>query len=247
MRVRKRRRMQAGRDQTGDMRHVDHETGADRIGDPAEGGKVDLPGIGGAAGDDDPGLVLERKRLDLIDVDALIGLTQSVADRVEPFAGEVGRGAVRQMPAGIEPHPEDCVAGLGNSEQNGLVRLTAGMRLHIGKVATKQLAGPLDREQFHHIDMLAAAVIAAARIALRIFVRQHRTGRVQHRAAHDILGRDQLDFVALTLEFCGQRARHCRIDRFHRIGEEAGGSRLWRRNEFQVRLHKRAPAVWKFG
>ena len=41
------------------------------------------------------------------------------------------------------------------------------MLSHIGEVALKQLAGPLDREQFDHIDMLAAAVIAAARIALR--------------------------------------------------------------------------------
>ena len=42
-------------------------------GDRAEPGEVDVARIGGAAGDNDTRLVLKRKRLDLIDVDALIG------------------------------------------------------------------------------------------------------------------------------------------------------------------------------
>ena len=40
------------RDQPGEMRHVDHETGADVVGDRAKAGEVDDPRIGGAAGDD---------------------------------------------------------------------------------------------------------------------------------------------------------------------------------------------------
>ena len=63
----------AGRDQAGDMRHVHHKIRADRVRDPAERAEVDLAGIGGPPGDDDPRLVLVRKRLHLIDVDALVG------------------------------------------------------------------------------------------------------------------------------------------------------------------------------
>ena len=52
--------MHAARDQTGEMRHVDHEIGADPIGDLAEALEVDDARIGRAAGNDQLRLDLER-------------------------------------------------------------------------------------------------------------------------------------------------------------------------------------------
>ena len=56
MGMRQRARMQPRRDQAGEMRHVDHEIGADAVGDLAEARKVDDARIGRAAGDDQRGL-----------------------------------------------------------------------------------------------------------------------------------------------------------------------------------------------
>ena len=58
MRVRERARMRAAGDESGEMRHVDHQIGADLVGDLAEALEIDDARIGRAAGDDDLRLVL---------------------------------------------------------------------------------------------------------------------------------------------------------------------------------------------
>ena len=65
MRVRQRARMRAAGDQPGEMRHVDHQIGADPVGDRAEPGEIDDARIGAAAGDDQPRPVLLGQTLDL--------------------------------------------------------------------------------------------------------------------------------------------------------------------------------------
>ena len=61
--------VEAGRDQTGEVGHVDHEPGADEVSDPAELREVQLAGVGRPAGDDQLGPVLECEALDLGHVD----------------------------------------------------------------------------------------------------------------------------------------------------------------------------------
>ena len=46
------------------------------------------------------------------------------------------------------------------------------------------------------VDILAAAIVAPARIALGILVGQHRALRLEHGPADDVLAGDQLDLVA---------------------------------------------------
>jgi hypothetical protein len=72
MGVRERRGMRATGHEAGEMRHVDHEIGADLVGDLAEAGEIPVPGIGRAAGDDDLRLVLDGEALDLLHVDHLV-------------------------------------------------------------------------------------------------------------------------------------------------------------------------------
>ena len=60
----------AGGDQAGEVGHVDHQLGPDRVGDLAEGGEVELARVGGPAGDDHLRLVLLGEARDLVHVDA---------------------------------------------------------------------------------------------------------------------------------------------------------------------------------
>ena len=53
VRVRHGRRMHASGDQAGEVGHVDHEVGADFVGDGAHAGEVEDARIGAAAADDD--------------------------------------------------------------------------------------------------------------------------------------------------------------------------------------------------
>jgi hypothetical protein len=125
-------------------------------------------------------------------------------DGVEPFAGHVGRGAVGKVAAHVDAHAEYGVAWLEYCEENALVGLAAGMRLHIREFAGEHLLRTLNGQLFGHIDRVAAAVIALAGIAFRIFVGEHGAGRFQYRARDVILRSDQFDLVLLARELIGQ-------------------------------------------
>ena len=59
----------AGGDEAGEVGHVDHQLGADGVGNRAEGGEIELAGVGRPAGDDQLGPVLVGEPLDLLHVD----------------------------------------------------------------------------------------------------------------------------------------------------------------------------------
>ena len=63
MGVRERAGMRAAGHEAGEVRHVDHQLGADLVGDLAEAAEVDDARIGRAAGDDDLRPVLLREPL----------------------------------------------------------------------------------------------------------------------------------------------------------------------------------------
>ena len=71
----------AAGDQAGEMRHVDHQVGADLVGDLAEAGEVDLARDGRAAGDDELRAVLGGELGDRVVVEALVLLAHAVVDR----------------------------------------------------------------------------------------------------------------------------------------------------------------------
>ncbi len=84
--------------------------------------------------------------------------------------------------------------------------VACGVRPDIGEGAAEQFRDALDGEPLGNIDELAAAVIALTGQTLGVFIGEHRAPRLQHGAADDVLGRDQLDLVAL--------ARKLKRDRF---------------------------------
>ncbi len=60
------------------------------------------------------------------------------------------------------------------------------MRLNVDVFAIEQLAGAFDGQVFNLVDHLATAVIALARIALGVFVGEHRPLGLEHFVAHII-------------------------------------------------------------
>ncbi len=184
-----------------DMAHfAGLEVGADLVGDRPEAGEVDDPRIGRAAGDDQLRLVLVGQALDLVEVDQAVLLAHAVLHGVEPFAREVRLGAVGQVPAGRERQAHDRVAGLQQRQHDALVGLRAGVRLDVDEAAVEQPLGALDRQALGDVDELAAAVVAAARIALGVLVGEQRALGLQHAQGDDVLRGDQLDLLLLAAQ-----------------------------------------------
>ena len=196
----KRARMRAAGNQAGKMRHVDHEIGADLVGNLAEAAEVDDARIGRAAGNNHLRPVLFGQPFDLRHIDKMVVAAHPVGHHLEPFARHIDRRAVGQMPACGEIEPHERVAGLHQCHEHFGIGGRTGMRLHIGETAAEQLCHPIDRHTLGDIDELAATVVALARQAFGIFVGQHRALRFEHGAADKVLGCDQLDFIALAAE-----------------------------------------------
>ena len=225
MGVRERARMHAAGNQPGEMRHVDHQIGADRVGNLAEAAEIDDARIGRAAGDDHFGPVLARELLHLLEVDAVIIAPHAVGHDLEPLARHVDRRAMGQMAAGREIESHESVAGLHQRHEGGGVGLRARMRLHVGECAAEQLGDALDREPLGNVHELAAAVVALPREALGVFVGENRALRLEHRAADDVFRRDQLDLVALAAKLEADRLGDLGIGLGQRRRKQAIGVR----------------------
>src|ERR1700730_7170830 len=119
------------------MRHVDHQIGADTIGNRAKPAEIDNARIGAASGDNQPRAVRLGQALDFIEVDSPFFAPDTMGNRVEPFAGEVWPGPMREVAARGKRNTEDSVAGLQQRQEYRLVRLGPGMRLDIGERAVK--------------------------------------------------------------------------------------------------------------
>src|SRR4029077_13246080 len=106
-----------------------------------------------------------------------------------------------EVAAAVEREAEDGVAWLDQRVHDRGVGLRAGMRLHISEFRVEQGLDTVDRELLDYIDVLAAPVIAPARIALRVLVGEHRTLSLHDRNRRVVLRRDHLEAAALALEF----------------------------------------------
>ena len=217
IRPRQRAWMHAARDESRDVRHVDHEVGADRLGDGGEPLEVDDARIGGSAGDDELRLDFLRLLFQRIVVDALCLFVHAIGDDVEVLARHVDGAAVREVSAVREIHAHVGVAGRKQREEHRHVRLCARVRLHVDIACAEQLFRTLDGKRLNDVDALAAAVVALARVALGVLVREHASLRLHDRVAHDVLRSDQLKLVTLARKLRLQRRSDLRIGLLQRI------------------------------
>ncbi len=190
--VRDGRGVQPRRDEPGEVRHVDHEQRADRVGDLAELGEVELPRVRRPARDDHLGPVLGGEGGDLVHVDEAVLGADVVRHDVQRLAGVVQPHPVREVAAVREVQPEDGVAVLEQREVHGRVGLRPAVRLDVRVLGAEQRLGAVDRELLGDVDELAAAVVAAAGVALGVLVGQDGALRLQHRDRREVLRRDHL-------------------------------------------------------
>jgi hypothetical protein len=119
---------------------------------------------------------------------------------------------VGEVAAVGEGQAHDLVAGLDHRGERGGVGLGAGVGLHIGELRAEQFLHAGDGQVLGDVDVLAAAVVAAARVALGILVRQDRALGFEHGAGGEVLGGDHLEGVALPGQFIAQDRRNLRVD-----------------------------------
>ena len=139
------------------------------------------------------GLVSSAIARELVHVEPRVLLAHPVGDDVEVEAGEVDLHPVGEMAAVVELHAEDAVARIEQRHVHGGVGLRAGVRLHVGVLGPEQLLGAVDGQLLGHVDVLTAAVVALAGVALGVLVGQHRPLAIENRLRHEVLRGDHLE------------------------------------------------------
>ncbi|CAG7314864.1 hypothetical protein PICSAR65_01439 [Mycobacterium avium subsp. paratuberculosis] len=210
--VRNRGRVQPGGDQAREVCHVDPQLGADLVGDRRERREVQHPRVGRPAGDDDLGTELEGLGPHRVHVDQVRGRVDAVEADVVELAGEVQLHAVRQVPAVGQVQTQQPLPRRHQRVQHGRVGLGTRMRLHVGEVGVEEGLGPIPGDVLHHVDVLAAAVVAAAGQPLGVLVGQHAALGLQHRARDEVLRGDHLQRVALAAQLLTQQPGDVGVD-----------------------------------
>src|SRR5687767_10001616 len=93
------RRVQARRNESRDVRHVDHELGADALRNLAKGGEVDRSRVGARTRHDHRGAMLLSQLTQRIVVDPPSLLTHTIRHHAEESPGEIHRGTMGEMTA----------------------------------------------------------------------------------------------------------------------------------------------------
>ncbi len=121
--------------------------------------------------------------------------------------------AVGQVAAVGEVHAQDPVAGLEDAEVGRHVRLGARVGLDVDVLgAREQGERALLGEALGDVDELAAAVVALARQALGVLVRQPRALGLHDRGRDVVLAGDELDLVVLAAALALHRLPELGVD-----------------------------------
>ncbi len=204
------------------MGHVDHQVGADRIGDLPEAREVEMTRVGRPAGDDHLRPVRLGELLDLVHVDQRGLAVDVVGDDVVQPPGDVDLHPVREVAAVGELEPHERVARGEQRVVDGRVGLGAGVRLDVGVLGAEQRLGAIDRQLLGDVDELAAAVVPPAGVALGVLVVEHRALGLEHRDRSEVLRGDHLERALLAIELQREHLGDLRIDLGERAVEVVG-------------------------
>ena len=97
------------------------------------------------------------------------------------------------------------------------------MRLHVGVIGAEQLLDAVDGQLLGDIHVLAAAVVALARIAFRVLVGQLAALRLHHPRAGIVLAGDQLDVILLSTGLVGDGLGEFGVE----SGDQVGTGEHW--------------------
>ena len=212
------RGVQPDGDQAREMRHVDPQLGVDLVGDRPERLEVQDPRVSRPAGDDHLRTEFERLGPHRVHVDQMRRRVDAVEAGLVQLAGEVQLHAVRQVTAVGEVQAQQPLPRRHQRVQHRGVGLGARMRLHVGEVGAEQRLGPVAGDVFHHVDVLATAVVTPSGQPLGVLVGQHAALSLQHRARDEVLRGDHLQGVPLPAEFLAQQLGDIGVD----FGERGG-------------------------
>ena len=230
--------MQTGGDQPGEVRHVGPQVGAHLVGDRPERGKVERARVGRPPGDDHLGFGVEGDLAHLVHIDAEVLFADPVEGVLVQLAREVQPHPVREVAAVGQVEAEQRLTGLHQGLQHGGVGLGTRMRLDVGEIGAEKFLGAGAGDVLDDVDVFAATVVAASRVAFGVLVGQDAALGLQHRARHEVLRRDHLQRVTLTAELSGHRSGHIGIELGE--GKRIHGIRVLRHAE-QCRLRPDRP------
>jgi len=83
-------------------------------------------------------------------------------------------------------HAQHCIAWFQRGHIHRHVGRCPGVRLHVGVIRSEKLLGTVDGQLLDLVRNFAAAVVALARIALRVLFRKDRPHRLQHGLGDEI-------------------------------------------------------------
>ena len=169
-------------------------------------------------------LALARDPRDLVHVDEVRLRRHLVRGDLVELARDVDLHPVREVAAVRQREAHHRVARVEQRVVDGGVRLGAGVRLHVGVVGAEQRLRAIDRELLDDVDVLAAAVVALAGIALGVLVREDAPLRLEDRGGHEVLAGDHLQRALLAFELTADRLGHLGVDIGKWAGEEIGHS-----------------------
>ena len=198
--------------QTGNVRHIDHQVSAVAMCDLGHFLEVDGTRIRGCTCNDQLRAMLLDSLLKLSVVDEAI-LVYAVGNKVVVLAGLVDRRAVAQVTALRQIHTHNGVAKIEQSEVNRKVGLCTGVRLNIRILCTEQLTGALDCDALYLVNKFTAAVVALAGKTLSVLIGQHAAHSSHNAGRNDIFAGDQLDILALTVQLLVHRTAQLGVDR----------------------------------
>ncbi len=175
--------------------------------------EVDDARVGAGAGHEEPRADLGRLPLEGVVVDAPVGLADAVGMDLEEAAAEVERVPVGQVAAVGQAHAQDAVAVLEHREVGRHVGLGARVGLDVDELGAREDGqGALLGEALHDVDVLAAAVVALARLALGVLVGEPRAVGLEDRARGVVLAGDELDLPGLPLALGEHRRPELGVD-----------------------------------
>ena len=108
-----------------------------------------------------------------------------------------------KWPPWARSRPSTVSPTFDRRQVDGHIGLAARVGLHVDVIGAEQLPGPVASQVFDHVDVFAAAVIAAAGVTFGVFVRQHAADGLHDRRAGVIFTGDHFQAVFLPLDFFG--------------------------------------------
>ncbi len=111
-----------------------------------------------------------------------------------------------------ELEAEDLVALVDEGVQHSGVGRRTRVRLDVRVLGAVEGLDPLDGEGLGDVDLLAAAVVALAGVALGVLVGEHGALSLEHGPRDEVLGGDHLEGVALTRELAVEDCRDLGVD-----------------------------------